>query len=115
MKLFSKSHYLGLVLTTLHSFTYAVDVGPLTINGFVKLESSRSSNQCGDCQLVPGEARHRPWADDLADGKSYGTKGGHVSLIQPYIGTKEFDLGKGFKVKGLVSQRWRDGNVDLRH
>ena len=104
MKFLNKSHYLGLMLTTLHSFTHAVDVGPLTINGFVKIESSRASNQCSDCQSVAGEARHRPWAEDLANGKSYGTANGNVSLFQPYIGTKEFTLGKGFKVKGLISQ-----------
>lgn len=113
MKTLNKSYGLGLLLLSLHSFSYAVDVGPLTINGFVKVETSRASNQCSDCQSVPGEARHRPWADDLANGKSFGTKVGNVSLLQPYIGTKEFDLGQGFKVKGLISQRWRDGNVDI--
>jgi hypothetical protein len=113
MKFLNKSHYFGLMLLVLQSYSYAVDLGPLTINGFVKIETSRASNQCSDCQLVAGEARQRPWADDIANGKSYGTKGGNVSLAQPYIGTKEFDLGNGFKVKGLISQRWRDGKVDI--
>ena len=113
MTILNKSHVVGLLLLALQSYSYAVDVGPLTINGFVKLETSSASNQCSDCQLVAGEARHRPWADDIANGKSYGTKGGNVSLAQPYIGTKEFDLGNGFKVKGLISQRWRDGKVDI--
>ena len=68
------------------NFALAVDVGTLTVNGFVKIESSRASNQGSDCQLVPGEARHRPWADDIANGKSYGTSSGQVSLAQSYIG-----------------------------
>ncbi|WP_146100066.1 hypothetical protein [Limnohabitans sp. TS-CS-82] len=113
MKYIKKTNFFGLMLLAAHSLSHAIDVGPLTINGFVKVETSRASNQCSDCQLVAGEARHRPWADDLAAGKSYGTKGGNVSLAQPYIGTKEFDLGQGFKVKGLLSQRWRDGKVDI--
>lgn len=113
MKYIKKTNLLGFMLLAAHSLSHAIDVGPLTINGFVKVETSRASNQCSDCQLVAGEARHRPWADDLAAGKSYGTKGRNFSLAQPYIGTKEFELGQGFKVKGLVSQRWRDGKVDI--
>jgi hypothetical protein len=91
----------------------AVEVGPLVINGFVKAEASRASNQCKDCQLVPGESRHRPWADDLAPGKKFGTQNANVTLVQPYLGTQEFDLGRGFKAKGLISQRWRDGKQDI--
>jgi len=113
MKFIKKTNFFGLMLLATHSLSHAIDVGPLTINGFVKVETSRASNQCSDCQLVAGEARHRPWADDIAAGKSYGSKDGRVSLAQPYIGTKEFDLGQGFKVKGLLSQRWRNGNVDI--
>jgi hypothetical protein len=91
----------------------AVEVGPLVINGFVKAEASRASNQCSDCQSVAGEARHRPWADDLAPGKTFGIHNANVTLVQPYLGTREFDLGRGFKAKGLVSQRWRDGKQDI--
>lgn len=91
----------------------AIDLGPFTLTGFAKAEISRASNQCSDCQAVPGEARHRPWADDLAQGKAFGTREGKVTLFQPYLGTKEFDLGGGFKAKGLISQRWRDGKEDI--
>jgi hypothetical protein len=91
----------------------AIDIGPFTITGFAKGEVSSASNQCSDCQLIPGEGRHRPWADTLVSGKPYGTKGSEVTLFQPYIGTQEFDLGSGFKAKGLLSQRWRDGKQDI--
>jgi hypothetical protein len=92
---------------------FAVDFGPFTLTGFAKVEVSRASNQCSNCQLNANEDRHRPWADALAPGVSYGTSGRHLTLFQPYIGTKEFDLGQGFKVKGLLSQRWRDGKQDI--
>jgi hypothetical protein len=45
-------------------------------------------------------------------GKNYGAGSSHVTLFQPYLGVK-FDLPKGFKVQGLLSQRYRDGNVDF--
>lgn len=92
---------------------WAVDFGPFTLTGFAKGEISRANNQCTDCQLNLGESRHRPWADALAEGKEYGSKGGKVTLFQPYLGTKDFDLGQGFKIKGLLSQRWRDGKEDI--
>lgn len=91
----------------------AVDVGPFVINGFVKVETGRTSNVCEDCQTAPNENRHRPWADAITNAKPFGTKDGSVSLVQPYIGTQDFNLGQGFKVRGLWSQRWRDGKVDI--
>lgn len=92
---------------------WAIDFGPFTLTGFAKAEVSSASNQCRDCQLNANESRHRPWADDLAVGKAFGTKGASVTLFQPYLGTKEFSLGGGFKAKGLLSQRWRDGKHDI--
>lgn len=92
----------------------AVDLGPFTLTGFVKIEASQASNQCSNCQLNANEDRHRPWADALAEGVPFGTKGSTLTLFQPYLGTKEFSLGRGFKVKGLLSQRWRDGKQDIK-
>lgn len=93
--------------------TLAVDFGPFTLTGFAKIEASQASNQCSNCQLNANEDRHRPWADALAQGVPYGTSGSNLTLFQPYLGTKEFNLGGGFKVKGLLSQRWRDGKQDI--
>jgi hypothetical protein len=103
---------LGLGLAAGQNAT-AIDFGPFTLTGFAKAEISRASNQCVDCQLNAGEARHRPWADALVPGKAFGTREANVTLFQPYLGTQEFDLGRGFKVKGLISQRWRDGKEDI--
>ena len=95
------------------STALALDIGPLTITGFAKAEVSTASNQCASCQRFPNEARHRPWADELAQGVPFGKDGASLTLFQPYISTKEFDLGRGFKAKGLISQRWRDGRQDI--
>ena len=95
------------------SSAFAIDFGPFTLTGFAKVEASHASNQCSNCQLNANEDRHRPWADALAQGVPYGTSGSHLTLFQPYLGTKEFNLGGGFKVKGLLSQRWRNGKQDI--
>lgn len=115
------NHFFSLRSTSLAAFAFfgaslsagAVDLGPLTITGFAKVEFSRASNICTDCQAIPGEGRQRPWADAIAPGKTFGTDDASTSLFQPYIGTKEFDLGKGWRIKGLYSQRWRDGRIDI--
>ena len=98
---------------TLAQSASALDMGPFTLTGFAKGEISRASNQCADCQLNAGEGRHRPWADAIADGKSFGTRDRNVTLFQPFLSTKEFDLGNGFKAKALLSQRWRDEKEDI--
>lgn len=95
-------------------FAHAVDIGPFTITGFAKAEYSGSTNQCANCQYVPNEDRQRPWADATSLGVPYGTNEGGMTLFQPYLGTKEFNLGNGFKIKGLLSQRWRDGKQDIQ-
>lgn len=92
---------------------FAFDVGPFTINGFAKIEAGRTGNICENCQTATDEQRHRPWADAITPGLPFGTQDGTLTLIQPYIGTKDFNLGQGFKVRGLWSQRWRDGKVDI--
>ncbi len=90
----------------------AIEFGPFTLNGFVKLDVTRSSNQCSDCQRFPTEDKQRVWADELVPGKPYNTQNSSVSLIQPWLGAN-FDLGEGFKLSGLLSQRWRDGKPDV--
>ena len=101
-------------LLSLFSFaSFALDVGPFTLTGFAKVEASQASNQCKTCQRFPDEARHRPWADELNQGVPFGTTGSTLTLFQPYLGLKDIQLGGGFKVKGLLSQRWRDGKQDI--
>ena len=90
----------------------ALDIGPFSLNGFAKVEFSRVSNNCPDCQRFPQENKQRFWADELVPGTEFKTREVHVTLMQPYLGVK-FDLGKGFKLSGLLSQRWRDGKADI--
>lgn len=91
----------------------AVDFGPFSLNGFAKAEVENGSNHCIDCQRFAGEDKQRFWADELVPGREYKTTESHVTLLQPYLGAK-FDLGHGFKLSGLLSQRWRDGKVDIQ-
>jgi hypothetical protein len=90
----------------------ALEFGPFSLTGFAKAEVTRTTNVCEDCQRELGEARHRVWADDIVFGKPFGTRNSDVTLFQPYLGYKQ-KVGGGFEVFGLLSQRWRDGKVDL--
>ena len=90
----------------------AIDFGPFSLTGFAKAETQLSSNQCPDCQRFPNEDKQRFWADELAYGSEYKTRELTTTLFQPYLGAK-FDLGAGVKVSGLLSQRWRNGKVDI--
>ena len=90
----------------------AFEAGPFTLTGFVKAEVTQASNQCSDCQRYPTENRQRLWADDLVPGKAYGSQTNSVVLAQPWLAAN-FDLGKGVKLSGLLSQRWRDGKIDI--
>ncbi len=82
--------------------------GPFTLNAFAKYEGGRSNNQAKDAQLYPGEDKQRVWADQLVIGRGYGTESTGTLLVQPWLGVK-FDIGGGFKLSALVSQRWRGG------
>jgi len=103
----------------------AFDFGPFSLTGFAKVEYGRATNICGSgagnlnttddngaCQLFPNENRERPWADALVPGAKIEPNGAWFTLFQPYLGVK-FDLPRGFKLSGLLSQRWRDGNIDI--
>ena len=82
--------------------------GPFTLNAFAKYEGGQSNNQAKDVQLYPGEDKQRVWADQLVIGRPYGTQSTGTLLVQPWLGLK-FDVGGGFKLSALVSQRWRGG------
>jgi len=93
-------------------WAHAIEVGPFTISGFAKAEVVSGGNQCENCQRFPDEGRHRVWADEMVPGAAYGTKTKSVTLFQPWIAYNQ-DVGRGLKVHGLLSQRWRDGKVDV--
>lgn len=90
----------------------AVDFGPFSLTGFAKAEVGVGSNVCDECQLRGGEDRHRIWADDLVLGRSYGSESTHGWQFQPTL-SANVDLGRGFKLTGAISQRFRDGSADF--
>lgn len=91
---------------------HALDYGPFTLTGFFKVDVTRGSNQCPDCQVFPGEDKQRVWADEILPGAKYGTETSTTTLFQPYLGAN-FNIGGGFKLNGLLSQRWRDWKEDI--
>ena len=98
-------------LLSLSASSYAIDFGPdgmFSLTGFAKVETSMSSNQCKDCALFPLEDKQRIWADELVNGKEYKTMAQTTILFQPWLGAK-YNLGQGFTVNALLSQRFRGG------
>jgi hypothetical protein len=91
----------------------AIDFGPFTLTGFAKAEFTHLDSYCPDCQRDPLAPKQFPWADELVQGKAYGSGTTHVTLFQPYLAVK-FALPRGFKVSGLLSQRLRDGKEDFK-
>lgn len=95
---------------------YAIEFGPFSLTGFAKVDLTRVSSYCPleDCQVEKFAGRHFIWADEMVQGVGYGAATTHVWQFQPYLGVK-FDLPRGFKLSGLLSQRWRDGEVDFEN
>jgi predicted porin len=91
----------------------AIDFGPFTLNGFFQGDVGRISANCEDnsCQVDPQATKQFIWADPVVQGKGFGAGTTSVTLFQPYLGVK-FDLPEGFKISGLISQRWRDFQPD---
>jgi hypothetical protein len=92
----------------------AIDFGPFSLTGFAKAEATRVSDYCpnNNCQRDPLASKEFVWADELVQGKTFGSATTHVTLFQPYLGFK-YDLPRGFKLNALLSQRWRDGKEDF--
>jgi hypothetical protein len=93
----------------------AIEFGPFSLTGFAKVDVTRISSECPlkECQVEKFAGREFIWSDELVQGVGYGAGTTHVTLFQPYLGAK-FDLPRGFKLSGLISQRWRDGKKDFK-
>lgn len=90
----------------------ALEIGPWTISGFLKAETTRGSNICTDCQKEPNENRQREWADALVYGKKYGSETETTVLFQPYLAFNA-ELPQGWRFNAMLSQRYRDGEIDI--
>jgi hypothetical protein len=92
---------------------FALDFGPFTLRGFGLAQLNWATNQCEECQQFPDEDRQRVWADWIVANKEYKSNSTIFSLFQPYLELRPIYLGKGYQVSALLSQRWRDGMIDL--
>jgi len=109
----------AIAIASLSSMSQAIDFGPdgmFSLNGFGQATLGLHDNRCTDCQWYgPFATKHMSWNNGSIYAilpnqpiKSVTTVN---YQIQPFLGVK-FDLGKGYKLSGLLSQRWRDGIVD---
>jgi hypothetical protein len=103
---------LAVALCVLAAEAQALDSGPFSLTGFAKMEVVRGNNHCDECARFPEENKQRVWADEVVPGREYKTSYTHTFLFEPWFGAK-FDLPSGFKLSGLLSQRWRDGRADI--
>lgn len=95
---------------------HAIDFGPdgmFSINGFGEGTVTVGNNQCPaeGCQLSPETDRQRIWADAVVPGRKLSTEVTGFTQFQLWLGAK-VDLGGGFRLKGTLSQNWRDFDVD---
>ena len=90
----------------------ALEYGPFSLTGWIKGGLSVPSDYCDRCPRDPEAGRQFVWADDLVYGKKYGWDVTHSWQFQPTLSAK-FDLPRGFKLSGEISQRFRDGDLDL--
>jgi hypothetical protein len=110
----------GLLLAMLSAplASQAIDFGPngmFSLNGFGQVTLGQHDNQCLSCQWVgPTEGKQKIWADALLPGQPIQNVTTIDYQVQPFLGVK-FNLGKGFKLEGLLSQRWRDAVTDGDH
>ena len=99
----------------------AIDFGPngmFSLTGFFEATTGRASNACiggvgKNCDWAGLYAlKHANWSDPVLPGQSFGTISTHFWQFQPTLGAK-YQLPGGFKISGALSQRRRDGQVDV--
>jgi hypothetical protein len=97
------------------SQSHALDFGPegmFSLTGFAEATAGTQGNYCLHCQVAPDTASKQIRASDaIIPGKGYGSVTTTNWQIQPYLGAK-YNLGNGFELSGLLSQRWRQGTVN---
>ena len=93
----------------------AVDFGPdgmFSLNGFAEVTTSMQGSYCQQCQVAPSTASKQIRSSDaIIPGKAYRDTMMSNWQFQPDLSFK-YDLGRGFKAGGKLSQRWREAYVD---
>jgi hypothetical protein len=105
-----------LLLMTVSLSSQAIDFGPngeFSLTGFGEVTTTLQSNYCLNCQVgTPNTAsRQVQSSDPIIPGRNYGDAVLTNWQIQPYLGYKH-DLGGGYQLDALLSQRWRQGTVN---
>ena len=95
--------------------SHAVDFGPegmFSLTGFAEATAGLQGNYCLNCQVADINASKQIRASDaIIPGKKYDTVVTTNWQIQPYLGAK-YNLGNGYEISGLLSQRWRQGTIN---
>jgi len=106
----------ALALTAATS-SQAIDFGPdgmFSLNGFAQATVGQHARRCTDCQWSgPFATKHMSWGDAILPNQRVRSVTTFNYQIQPFLSAK-YDLGKGYKLSGVLSQRWRDGIVNGR-
>jgi hypothetical protein len=102
-------------MLTLPFASQAIDFGPqgeFSLTGFAEETITMQGAYCGGCQVAAsGASRQVRASDAIIPGKQYGDATLTNWQVQPYLGYKR-DIGEGYKVSALLSQRWRRGGVN---
>jgi len=97
------------------TLSHAVDFGPngmFSLTGFAEGTAGVQGNYCLNCQVSDSTASKQIKASDaIIPGKRYEDVYTTNWQVQPYLGAK-YDLGRGFEISGLLSQRWRQGTIN---
>ena len=103
------------VLMCCATLSHAIDFGPdgmFSLTGFAEAIVGRQGNYCLNCQVADSNASKQVRASDaIIPGKRYEDVYTTNWQIQPYLGVK-YNLGQGYEVSGLLSQRWRQGTIN---
>jgi hypothetical protein len=94
----------------------ALEFGPngmLSLTGFAEVQFGRANNQCPNdrCQISEESDRQKVWADAITPGLKLSSGGTSFNQAQLWLSAKH-ELGRGFKVKGVLSQNFREGKQD---
>ncbi|MCX8517015.1 MAG: hypothetical protein ORN29_02960 [Rhodoferax sp.] len=97
------------------SASQALDFGPegmFSLTGFAQATVTMQNNYCLNCQVADSTASKQiRLSDSIIPGKSHGTVTTTNWQTQPYLAAK-YNLGQGYEISGLLSQRWRQGTVN---
>ncbi len=101
---------------TLAGSSHAIDFGPdgmFSLKGMAEISVTRANNQCPSigCQFSAETDRQRVWADAVVVGRPLERSTTVFNQQQFWLGA-DYNLGNGFRLKGMLSQNWRDGRAD---